>query len=170
MFIHLHKLFIFVLLCLYLLWTKNFFLNFALNFKICQYFFMLLLPPSHILQTHASLISKDLSQVIFRIFSMSRPSRQQLKLKFSMSVVILFLVCKVPLQTITTHQMMQHFFCFFFIFFCFFTGSQNERVCHKESRPSLNASMTPQLQTYHTYVTFPLLSCSHAKRLRATTN
>lgn len=30
--------------------------------------------------------------------------------------------------------------------------------------------MTRQLQTYHTYVTFPLLSRSHAKRLRATTN
>lgn len=41
-----------------------------------------------ILQTHASLISEDLSQVISSIFSMSPPG-QQLKLKFSMSVVIL---------------------------------------------------------------------------------
>lgn len=172
MFIHLHKLFIFALLCFYLLRPKNF-LNFALNFKIWQYFFMLLLPllVAHSTNTRVVDLWRPLTSDLFDIFNVF-PPRQQLKLKFSMSVVILLVWCARfhyrQLQRIRWCSTSCVFFFFFLLFFCFFTGSQNERVPQRVTTVP-KCSMTRQLQTYHTYVTFPLL-LSHAKRLRPTTN
>lgn len=96
-----------------------------------------------ILQTHASLISEDLSQVISSIFSMS-PSPATIEIEiFNVSCNFVRWCARFhyrQLQRIRWCSTSCVFFFFLLLFFCFFTGSQNERVCHKESRPSLNAA------------------------------
>lgn len=135
-FIHLHKLFIFALLCFYLLRPKNF-LNFALNFKICQYFFMLLLP--FYKQTRRWSL-KTSHKWSLRYFQCLPPATIEI---FNVSCNFVRWCARFhyrQLQRIRWCSTSYVFFFFLILFFCFFTGSQNERVCHKESRPSLNAT------------------------------
>lgn len=144
MFIHLHKLFIFALLCFYLLRPKNF-LNFALNLlniKICQYFFMLLLPllVAHSTNTRVVDLWRPLTSDLFDIFNVF-PPRQQLKLKFSMSVVILF----VGVQGSITDNYNASDDAALLVSSsssssAFSVGHRTQSECHRESRPSLNAA------------------------------
>lgn len=154
-FIHLHKLFIFALLCFYLLRPKNF-LNFALNFKICQYFFMLLLP----FYKHTRRWSlKTSHKWSLRYFQCLPPATIEIEI-FNVSCNFVRCCARFhyrQLQRIRWCSTSCVFFFFLLLFFCFFTGSQNERVPQRVMTVP-KCSMTRQLQTYHTYVTFPLPS------------